>query len=893
MCGVCARLLSMKEYEMRELRLLDIPHKERLRPYIANADQNVVEGMLLEVEGVKLGSDGKTVTNVCKDCYRDLQSSKEDPPRYSLANNLWIGPRPVELEIMTLPEALLVAHVYPRVFTCKLWPKDGRGANADTLQLALRGNVTSFELNVDAVGKMIQGRMMPRPLAILPHLISITFVGQRKLTKSSIKQTFRVRRQVVLNALICLKRINTRYYGDVIISDDALQALPLDDVPKELVQTILQETDETVLDYENDTYVPIDEEQEEDLTREEGGPENTEDQEGELNACKQPQVDISIASNVIPLQYLGQQDVELDRISANDLLAVGLSNLWEPGLEGAYAVKHGNRPVSTFGYNPNSSYDTPANNYWERAFPTLYPYGMGGPEIPRPVTLSLTDHIRWSLRYFDKRFRIHQHFPFTAFSILQRREALLSARIQMNRADFQRDAPLLQEVNLEMMKRAADREAKGQPILDLPAKRLMKHIHGTASKVSGSDASRYSCRSKMWNQAYFMNPPNLWMTINPDDIDHPIVQFLVGEDIDLDEFEPLCGPDKTKRASNTAEDPFAAAEYFNFIIKAVLQALLGICSQNGYIISERGILGPISGYFGVVETQGRGTLHLHMLLWMVGSPSGGEFSDLLKSETFRERLKTYIQTNIHAFGPGTESEESVRATAKTPNIAWRSIPKPEQTEEYRREMEKLEYAVGRTKQIHVCKARVCEVQRPNGTVGCKRKAPWQLAPETHVEADGSWGPKRSYGYVNPWNPVIATHLRCNHDLKILTNGTESCKLTFYCTCYASKKLKRSYNVSALIAKRYAFDQSRDAESEGLQNAGRKMLIRCLETIRKEQEIAAPLVMSFLMGWGDVYCSHRFETVYWTSFVTLLLETFPALKNQKHSYDIISPQIRVR
>jgi hypothetical protein len=38
-----------------------------------------------------------------------------------------------------------------------------------------------------------------------------------------------------------------------------------------------------------------------------------------------------------------------------------------------------------------------------------------------------------------------------------------------------------------------------------------------------------------------------------------------------------------------------------------------------------------------------------------------------------------------------------------------------------------------------------------------------------------------------------------------------------------------------------------------------------------------MVMLYLLGIGDVYCSHQFETVYWTSFISALFTTFPALR----------------
>ena len=86
-----------------------------------------------------------------------------------------------------------------------------------------------------------------------------------------------------------------------------------------------------------------------------------------------------------------------------------------------------------------------------------------------------------------------------------------------------------------------------------------------------------------------------------------------------------------------------------------------------------------------------------------------------------------------------------------------------------------------------------------------------------------------------------------------------------------KKQKCSHNISALLAKNYAFKHADDAETQSIQNASCLLVYRCIEALNREQEIAAPMVMSYLMGWGDVYQSHNFVPVYWTSFIFKLFK----------------------
>lgn len=59
-----------------------------------------------------------------------------------------------------------------------------------------------------------------------------------------------------------------------------------------------------------------------------------------------------------------------------------------------------------------------------------------------------------------------------------------------------------------------------------------------------------------------------------------------------------------------------------------------------------GVLGPITNYYGTVENQGRGSLHLHMLLWLDSSPSPSQLRADIKDEKYRARLIEYLEDII-------------------------------------------------------------------------------------------------------------------------------------------------------------------------------------------------------------------------------------------------------
>ena len=142
----------------------------------------------------------------------------------------------------------------------------------------------------------------------------------------------------------------------------------------------------------------------------------------------------------------------------------------------------------------------------------------------------------------------------------------------------------------------------------------------------------------IWGTCLFHGGPTIWITINPADIHDPIAQVFAGETIDLDQFNSLLGPDSQCRVKNIASNPYAAARFFDCIVCAMLETLMAIKSQGSRVTSEMGILGQVAAYFGVVEAQGRGTLHLHMLMWLAGTPDTNAMEAALQTSTFREKI---------------------------------------------------------------------------------------------------------------------------------------------------------------------------------------------------------------------------------------------------------------
>lgn len=174
----------------------------------------------------------------------------------------------------------------------------------------------------------------------------------------------------------------------------------------------------------------------------------------------------------------------------------------------------------------------------------------------------------------------------------------------MCRKDFERDALVLSSITLKDLKQAEAEERRKEMISNPRVRVLCKHMVAANGRVVRSDNACSQYQSMIWGTCLFHSRPTIWITINPADIHDPITQVFSRETIDMDKFNSLLGPDSHRRTENIACNPYAAARYFNFIIRTVLEMLMGITNHSSHITSEKGILGQVAAYFEVVEAQG-------------------------------------------------------------------------------------------------------------------------------------------------------------------------------------------------------------------------------------------------------------------------------------------------
>ncbi|KAI6116457.1 hypothetical protein F5141DRAFT_1213054 [Pisolithus sp. B1] len=485
---------------------------------------------------------------------------------------------------------------------------------------------------------MLHGQLLPHSTSTLASVVTITFISSKKIQKNWLRTMFRVQRTAVLEALLWLKS-NNSFYGDISVSEERLWSLPIDDVPDVVDAVVRQETNELLAVRERESYVP-------ELSSEGVF------SESEVIGCNEvPQNDLGSSptderrsddeGEVIPLHFNGVSDTDQTQMSSNDLMAYALANLKEPIRENGYAVRHGTQPVDDFGLpqcvpsGPSGSRNCTPRNPLAAAYPNMF-VGL--------CNITTIDS------------------PHTTHSL-----SSVSA--------YLKNTLSIAKLTVEDLKQVEEDEAR-KILLTNPAVRLLrKHVVATNGRVLGSDHAHAAYHGMIWGTCLFLGGASLWITINPADVHDPVTQIFAGCEIDMDKFSATMGPNANQRACNIARNPYAAAKYFHFTINTVLETLFAIKSKAGRVQSSIGVLGHLSAYFGVVEAQGRGMLHLHMLLWLQNAPHSDDIHHLLQTSNFRERIRNFIKRNIQAHLDGF-TEETIQRTARDAQLAYSCPPDP-------------------------------------------------------------------------------------------------------------------------------------------------------------------------------------------------------------------------
>jgi hypothetical protein len=436
------------------------------------------------------------------------------------------------------------------------------------------------------------------------------------------------------------------------------------------------------------------------------------------------------------------------------------------------------------------------------------------------------------------------------YDVIQLRNSSLANTLLIKRSQWNSVTRDIESLTTLQLQNAAKQLAAGQPTEEPAIRRLLKNITTIGVQIPGSFFQKLQMRAEIRGLLIREGMPAFWMTINPSDLQNPLVLVFAGAQYSTDSFPTAT---TAVRQEIAMSDPVAVARFFHSTCKAILDGLLRGKS------SELGALGDVSNYFGVVESNGRGMLHLHTLIWVRGNLGFAHLRDRLRAETnFATRMIQYLETIImHSiYHPDNDNPET--AISNIPPTATG----PESDIEFCQTLFKDSNRVASIKQLHAKNhTATCFKygRRHFGKTSCRFGMPRDIVAASHIDANGVIQLTRNHAWVNPWNPTIASCIRSNHDISWIPTVSKSLALVYYITNYATKddvSPLQMLTKAALL--RQAIDHAHSTQSPSaadLRLRQRNMVnfsLRCFNSLSQDREVSGVQVASTLLQLPSYY-----------------------------------------
>jgi len=714
----------------------------------------------------------------------------------------------------------------------------------------MRANAITFENPTPKVYDIL-----PPPMEDLDEVLAFIYTGPCKPTKADFERTpLLVRKNRVRDALEWLKLNHCDYY-DLEISQRNLDEYPEDGPP-------------VVVDY-HQSFTNKD-------------PESTAVHD---NECEE-----GTETGQCPFVVHGLTGEEYSNKSLKTLKAIALKHLTS------------NQKILAVGHSeqPESIYENP--QLFPQMMPWLFPYGLGGiGNDLQSGRLSDIAHKRHLLMYHDKRFQKDPFFPLIAFNHEQIKQGTTGGYLLTEKAKFGDISKRLMDIDVNVMTDLAKRMEDGERVTpetdeEKQCFQLIKDLDHVGGHVKGSLTSKKYMRNEIWSLISFLGAPSWFITFAPADIKHPICLYFADTG---ETFQPeLKGYDDRYRL--IAQNPVAGARFFHFMCEIFIKHILGVGTDH------RGLYGQTSAFYGAVEQQGRLTLHLHLLLWIIAALSPQEIRDRITdpNSDFWKKMVEYLE-GVHAGEFQTGSMDQVEVEIKDRETHEEDYQDPTQTlpdpppplcdtpgdacpgcqgletwwDRFKQTVDDLVFRSN----VHDCTRNQSKGEKANKKDrptcinkygNCKARFPRDVYPQTEVDIKtGAINVKKGEPWINTFTPVVTFLLRCNTDVTSLLSGTAIKAVVAYVSDYVTKPGLKTYTIFDTIRSVFLRNSEMLSGSTERKEKARKLITKIVNALSAKMEIGGPMASLYLLGNPDHYTSHNFHPVYWKNYVREVSEAW--------------------
>lgn len=265
-----------------------------------------------------------------------------------------------------------------------------------------------------------------------------------------------------------------------------------------------------------------------------------------------------------------------------------------------------------------------------KAHPHLFPFGRGFAGEPnRRVKCTKLECTRHYCLLSLRQFARDRYYTLSMFDRLSLERGYMHAVVSC-KAKPSQHTPIATITSAELWQGLQNRRRRRCGHVPLPnnttnsaVSQMLNQVDCSAAQVWGSNAERRVHRRNAFATSDMFGQPALFVTLTPRTDNTLAIAFYAGgvtvdSLFDANYHNHMVSGTECHQLS--LQDDIASARLFDRLIKSFLTVVLGFNPGKRLPTSDGGLFGHVKAYYGMVETQGRGTLHLHLILWLYGSP---------------------------------------------------------------------------------------------------------------------------------------------------------------------------------------------------------------------------------------------------------------------------------
>lgn len=894
-----------------------------LSPFLLQATRSI------QACQVCLPREQGAMVNVCNDCHSGFGGRVL--PRACSVNNMAIGCEhryPPELDDLSPVEERLIALHTPFGYITK-YTVDDNARSGINYRKHVKGHILVFPNKVEDLVTTV----LPHPLLEAIENIHVSWSGAGKPGPTDVRHLLQVRRSKVTTALEWLQK-NNPLYENITIDQAEIGRWRYADgstVPTAIMDLMRREEPSVVERTQTDHIVPdTDRGLEagcfhsiEDLVNsinsavagessDSGGAPSTAQAQSLLDEITAPALDPAATTerNNAVYETSASAMFPLDgpaTFAENDKLSF-LADVVDPNTERRrdsvpYAMQVQSAQGQPFVQVERGAdfADSLHEDFFPRTFPSLFPWGKGGPKSKPdschilqqgPAELlpghSLQYWARYVLQRHGGRFATHPVFCFLVFNTLLRSSNRRISMVRVTRDSFHRLEQAYSRLTEDRLKRAQDEMRETRTTSDPDVSVLLRELSIFGHAQPLSNESRLLMRRKIQAIDVWTGMPAIWITISPNDINNPVKMKLAAHRLhDREAAEQLLADlrEKYDRIALSTTDPVSAAIFFHREVSLFFQEYVKAGQES--------IFGKVSHYYTAIETNERGSLHLHGLLWLDGNLQLPNLMNDMASpneRAYRDRVIRYVDSVFHEC-LDEDAGRAIRQHRKPIHPVEETIAS---NSALARAFEEESNYIAYCCQVH-CHTYTCLKYSLKGIVEgdtnphkrtlCRFRAPWKIVEKTMFDKEGLLHVRRNHPLVNRYNKSLAIGLRHNHDISMILTRTKGLAMVYYITNYATKldtPVWKRIALAAEVARQLSESNQSTSNAPNdsplhnqrqpaFLNASRQFLMRAANRIFSERQLSAVEVCYHLLGYPTDFTNvpHwsylNLTALYWTIF----------------------------